>query len=125
MRSALAIGFVAGWLAAAPAMAQAPAQPGNRARAREQVEFGVKVAQKGLWNEALFRFEKAVALDPGYAAAYNDLAIACERDGQLDRAKEAYEKALELEPKNLHIKQNFDYFKEIHERAKGRPPGPG
>ena len=28
-----------------------------------QVEFGLKVAQKGLWQEARFRFERAVALE--------------------------------------------------------------
>ena len=30
-------------------------------RAKEQVEFGIKVAQNGLWKEALYRWEKAVA----------------------------------------------------------------
>ena len=98
---------------------------GDRSKAREQLDFGVKVARRGLWNEAAFRFEKAVALDPTYAAAYNNLAIAYERDGQLDKAKAAYDKALELAPKNLQIKQNYDYFKEIHERAKGKAAGPG
>ena len=43
-----------------------------------QVDFGLKVAQKGLWQEARFRFERAVQLDPGNAAALNDLAYPAE-----------------------------------------------
>ena len=74
---------------------------GRRAHRREgQVAFGINVAQRGLWREAIYRWEKAVEIDPTYAAAYNDLAIAYEHEGQLDKARKAYEKALELEPDN-------------------------
>ena len=54
-----------------------------RSDAREQVEFGIKVAQSGLWKEATYRWEKAVEIDPTYAAAWNNLAIAYEHEGQL------------------------------------------
>ena len=37
-----------------------------------------------------------------------------------DQAKKAYEKALELDPKNLMIRQNYDLFKEINDRTKRR-----
>ena len=47
------------------------------------------VAQKGLWREAIYRWEKAVEIDPSYAAAYNDLAIAYEHEGDLDKARKA------------------------------------
>ena len=63
----------------------------------DELRFGVEVARKGLWNEARFRFERAVALDPENAAALNNLAIALEQQGEFDRAREAYEKALEAE----------------------------
>jgi len=92
----------------------------NRGKSKEQVEFGIKVAQNGLWNEALYRWQKAVELDPTYAAAWNNLAIAYEHEGKFDQAKKAYEKALELDPKNLMIRQNYDLFKEINDRAKRR-----
>jgi Tfp pilus assembly protein PilF len=91
-----------------------------RAKAKEQVEFGVKVAQNGLWKEAAYRWEKAVEIDPTYAAAWNDLAIAYEQQGNFDQARKAYEKALQLDPKNLMIRQNYDLFKEINDRAKRR-----
>jgi Flp pilus assembly protein TadD len=89
----------------------------SRSSAREQVEFGINVAQRGLWREAIYRWEKAVELDPTYAAAFNDLGIAYEHEGQLDKARKAYEKALALEPNNTNIRQNYDLFKEINDRA--------
>jgi Tfp pilus assembly protein PilF len=91
-----------------------------RSDAKEQVEFGIKVAQNGLWKEAAYRWEKAVQLDPTYGAAWNNLAIAYEQQGNFDKAREAYEKAVTLEPKNLLFRQNYDLFKEINDRAKRR-----
>ena len=88
-----------------------------RTDARAQVEFGINVAQRGLWREAIYRWEKAVELDPTYAQAYNDLAIAYEHEGQLDKARKAYEKALELAPNNAQIRQNYELFKEINDRT--------
>ncbi len=98
-------------VSASPAFADA------RSDAKAQVNFGINVAQRGLWREAIYRWEKAVELDPSYASAFNDLAIAYEHEGQLDKARKAYEKALELEPNNTDIKQNFELFKEINDRT--------
>ena len=92
----------------------------DRDAAKSQVEFGIKVAQSGLWKEAAYRWEKAVELDPTYAAAWNNLAIAYEHDGKFEEARKAYEKAVELDPKNLLIRQNYDLFKEINDRTKRR-----
>ena len=96
------------------------AEKGDRNKSKEQVQFGINVAQNNLWNEALYRWQKAVELDPGYAAAWNNLAIAYEHEGKFDQAKKAYEKALELDPKNLMIRQNYDLFKEINDCTKRR-----
>jgi Flp pilus assembly protein TadD len=85
--------------------------------AKSQVEFGISVAQRGLWREAIYRWQKATELDPTYVAAYNDLAIAYEHEGQLDKARKAYEKALELDPNNSQVRQNYELFKEINDRT--------
>ena len=98
-------------VSASPAFADA------RGDAKSQVDFGISVAQRGLWREAIYRWEKAVEIDPTYAAAFNDLAIAYEHEGQLDKARKAYEKALELDPNNSQIRQNYELFKEINDRT--------
>jgi Flp pilus assembly protein TadD len=110
--AALTIGLVA-LLTADPVLADA------REDARRQVEFGIAVAQRGLWREAIYRWQRAVEIDPTYAEAYNDLAIAYEHEGELDKARQAYEKALELAPGNATIKQNYELFREINDRATG------
>jgi Tfp pilus assembly protein PilF len=102
------------------ALAVSPAFADARDEAKAQVEFGIKVAQKGLWREAIYRWERAVAIDPNYAAAYNNLAIAYEHEGQFEKARKAYDKAAELEPGNAMIRQNFDLFKEINDRTTRR-----
>ena len=89
--------------------------------AKSQVDFGIAVAQKGLWKEALYRWQKAVELNPGYAAAWNNLAIAYEHEGNFEEARKAYERALSLDPKNVFIKQNYELFKEINDRANRAP----
>jgi Tfp pilus assembly protein PilF len=95
-------------------------EKGDRGKSKEQVQFGINVAQNNLWHEALYRWQQAVKLDPSYAAAWNNLAIAYEHDGKFEDAKKAYEQALTLDPKNLMIRQNYDLFKEINDRTKRR-----
>jgi Tfp pilus assembly protein PilF len=92
----------------------------RRSDAKAEVEFGISVAQRGLWKEATYRWERAVEVDPGYAAAWNNLAIAYEHEGQFDKARKAYERAIEIDPKNTLIRQNYDLFKEINDRANRR-----
>src|SRR5262245_9565510 len=104
-------------VAAAMVASVSPSFADARKDARAQVEFGISVAQRGLWREAIYRWEKATEIDPTYAAAFNDLAIAYEHEGQLDKARKAYERALELDPNNAQVRQNYELFKEINDRT--------
>ena len=98
----------------------APLSADRRSEAKAQVDFGIELAQKQLWKEAEFRWEKAVELDPTYAAAWNNLGIAYEQQGKFDEAKKAYDKASAIDPKNTFIRQNYDMFMEIYERQNRR-----
>ena len=88
-----------------------------RGDSKAQVEFGIVAAQKELWKEALYRWKRAVEIDPSYAAAFNNLAIAYEHEGRFEEARKAYERAIEIEPNNALIKQNYDLFREINDRT--------
>ena len=76
-----------------------------------QIQFGIFAAQNQLWDEAIFRWKKAVQLNPESAAAHNNLAVAYEKKGLLDEAEKEYETALKLDPKNSYIKANLENFK--------------
>jgi Flp pilus assembly protein TadD len=84
--------------------------------AERQIAFGLKVAQKGLWQEARFRFERAVQAEPSNTAALNDLAVSLEQMGDFAGARKAYEKALEIKPDDAYIQQNYDLFREADDK---------
>ena len=93
-----------------------PVYADARTDAKAQVEFGINVAQRGLWREAIYRWQKAVEIDPTYAEAHNNLAIGYEHEGEFDKARQSYEQAVKLAPHNLQIQQNYELFKEINDR---------
>jgi len=109
---------LAACLAIVTATSAAPVRADARSDARAQVEFGIDVAQRGLWREAIYRWQRAVEIDPTYAAAFNNLGVAYEHEGEFDKARGAYEKALQIEPENVQIRQNFELFKEINDRRR-------
>lgn len=92
---------------------------------RDEVRFGIEVARRGLWQEARFRFDKALLLDPENASAQNNLAVSLEQSGEFDKARGAYEKALSLRPGDVLIQQNYDLFREADDKrnrkAKKKP----
>ena len=90
----------------------------SRTLSDEQLHFGILAAQKDLWDEAIFRWEKVIQSDPSSAAAHNNLAVAYEKKGLWEEAKKEYEIALELSPYNKQIKSNYDAFKENYESFK-------
>lgn len=97
-----------------------PLAADRRDDAKAEVAFGIKVAQKGLWKEALFRWQKATELDPNYAEAWNDLAIGYEQMGKFDEARSAYDRALKIDKDNEYIRQNYAAFFEIYDRQHAR-----
>jgi len=90
----------------------------HKDKSKKEVIFGIEVAQRGLWREAIFRWEKAVELDSQNASARNNLAIAYEQSGEFEMANQEYERALEIDANNLYIRQNYELFREAYERKK-------
>jgi Flp pilus assembly protein TadD len=83
-------------------------------RSREagvQLEFGVGMARREAWREAEYRFRRALDLAPGDAEILNNLAVACESNGLYAEAEKYYVQALEANPKDRTIRDNFERFR--------------
>lgn len=96
---------------------------GKPPTAEEQLKFGVDMARRGLWSEALFRFQQADRLDPDNARILNNLAVAYEATGKFDEALALYRRALELQPNDRELRRNYSRFVEFYQGYK--PEGEG
>src|SRR5262245_51001365 len=91
--------------------------------AKKEVAFGIDVARRGLWQEERFRFELATTRSPESPSAFNNLGVTLEQQGEFEKARAAYEKALQLDPKNVSIQQNYDLFREADEKRNRKGKG--
>jgi len=80
-------------------------------RYRSDFEFANKLAKEGLWQEAYYRWQKAMTADGGSAALHNNLAVALESLGRYEEAEREYQLALKLAPANSKIQSNYNLFK--------------
>ena len=87
----------------------------------KEISFGVKMAQRGLWNEALFRFKRAAELRPNDGKILNNLAVAYEAVGQYENALLAYQEALKADSTNRDLKRNYSRFIEFYQAFKPAP----
>lgn len=85
-------------------------------RYKSEVDFANKLAQRGLWEEAYFRWSKSLDNQGDSAVIYNNLAVYYEKKGKIKKAEEAYQKALKLDPENQHIQSNYKKFKQREEK---------
>lgn len=89
-----------------------------------QDNFGVQMAQQNLWREAMFRFKRAMQINPGDALAHNNLAVAYEANGDLESARKEYLEALKLDRGNSYIQKNYSRFVEFTSRNRKRSTTP-
>jgi hypothetical protein len=85
-----------------------------------QDDFGVQMAKMNLWREAMFRFQRAVELNPGDAMAHNNLAVAYEANGEFEKAAREYREALKLDRSNQYIQKNYSRYTEFISRNRKR-----
>ena len=67
-------------------------------RAAGYFKEGVTYQNKGKYKEAAEYYQKAVAIDEGYAEAYSNLGYAYRKLGEFDKAIISYKQAIELKP---------------------------
>jgi tetratricopeptide (TPR) repeat protein len=81
-------------------------------RTSDQIRFGIWASQNNLWDEAIFRWKKALLADPGSSAAHNNLGVAYEKKSLFEEALREYEAALKLAPDDKFVKSNYQNCKE-------------
>ena len=105
---------------AAVALVAGCAHRSDLTRPEAQDNFGVRMAKMNLWREAMFRFRRAVEIEPSNAMAHNNLAVAYEANGDFDNARKEYLEALKLDRSNAYIQKNYSRYVEFLSRNKKR-----
>jgi Tfp pilus assembly protein PilF len=113
--AALTVGLT---LTLSAALAPVAARAADEPTAAAQLEFGVDMAKRGLWNEALFRFKKALDGRPGDAQVLNNIAVSYEALGLFDQALDAYRQALAAGQGNRDLRANYSRFLEFYQAFK-------
>ena len=85
-------------------------------------QFAIKSAELQLWNEAIFRLQHILKIEPQNAKAHNNLGVAYEAVGKIDEAIKAYERATELEPENKFFRFNYRKCRMHVQRNRMKPP---
>ncbi len=68
---------------------------------------GLARLEAGQWEEAVLEFDRAIALESGYASAYVNRGVALQKAGKFALAAESYHRALQLEPASLPALKNL------------------
>lgn len=75
----------------------APMLSSTRMRAITETNLGTALYEAGRLDEAVIRYEQAVALQPDYVPAYNNLGVTLRAQGKVDAAIAAYERGLAVD----------------------------
>jgi type IV pilus assembly protein PilF len=96
-----------------------PAQPASPLlRAQLHTELASGYYERGQMDIALNELNQAVALDPGYAQAYNIYGLVYATIGEDARAEQSFSRALQLAPGDSEIHQNWGWYLCTHGRER-------
>ncbi|MBI4707059.1 MAG: tetratricopeptide repeat protein [Candidatus Omnitrophica bacterium] len=73
---------------------------------------GLESQQRGDLDTAISFYQKAMELDPSYAAPYNDAGVIYETSGDMERAQESYLRAISIDKRYLPAYTNLALFYE-------------
>lgn len=91
----------------------------NPIQAQQELRVGDFYWKKGSHKAAALRYQEATRWNPSYAEAWLKLGEAKEKLKEIDQAREAYQKYLEVEPGG---RKAGDLRKKIDRWAKSAPP---
>jgi tetratricopeptide (TPR) repeat protein len=84
---------------------------------RQRSKHAISLAMQGRWREAVAANEDIIASFPGDVDAYNRLGRAYIELGEYALAKEAYSRAMELDPYNIIAQKNLQRLSYLGEGA--------
>jgi type IV pilus assembly protein PilF len=79
-------------------------------RAKVHTELGAGYYTRGQYAVALNELNKALAVEPDYAPAYNILALVRAELREDKKAEEAFRRAIDLQPQYSDAQNNYGYF---------------
>jgi Flp pilus assembly protein TadD len=82
---------------------------GGEGTARDHLDRGRALLGENRINEAIEELSRAASLDPRLAQAHSLLAVAFERKGLRERARESYERAVEANETDAQALNNLGY----------------
>jgi Tfp pilus assembly protein PilF len=82
--------------------------------------YGICLGQLNRLPEAEAAFRRALAVDPGYARGYTNLAAVALLEGDAEQARDYYQRAIVVDPRNVHARMQLAqiYEDRLHDYAK-------
>ena len=90
---------------------------------RQSSKQAIALAMQGRWREAVAANKSLIESFPNDVDAYNRLGRAYMELGEYSLAKEAYERAIELDPYNTIAKKNLHRLSHLGEATAGSEGG--
>ena len=81
-----------------------------RKRATIRLQLAVGYYQDGQFNTALDELKQALTIDPDFADAHTVLALVYTELQQNDLAEKSFQRALQIEPDNSDVDNNYGWF---------------
>jgi hypothetical protein len=86
---------------------------------RLRTEQAIQLAMQSRWDDAITANKAIIAVFPDEAEAHNRLGKALSESGKIKEAREAYQRALEIEPSNAIARKNLERLASL--KAKAEP----
>lgn len=100
------------------------AKAGAKDDITRQIRFGAEMARQGNWREAIFRWQRALAVAPDNPRLHNNMAVAYESLGEYDKAEAEYQAALASTNPPDEVRENHEAFLKFYVEHKEREAGP-
>src|SRR2546428_10819299 len=97
-------------------------QTEDRAKAKRQhADLAIQMALQGRWEDALQLNQRIIEVFPTDVDAFNRLGKAYTELGRYSEAREAYMKALEVDPLNSIARKNLTRLATLGEETRPKP----